>query len=445
MTKKSLISLYLIVFVNFTLMNFASHAIEKLSAHGGPVKGLTISNDKQIIASASFDYSAVLWSLNPSKDLVTLIGHDAAVNTLKFTPDKKILATGGDDNQILLWDVKKSLLLDGEVEPIRLLGHKGKIVDLEFSNDGYTLYSASWDGSIGVWSIKDKKNIKFLKGHKGPVYSIQLNKDEKKIFSSGADGKIIEWNNQTLEYVVPVIENGWGVSVFTIDEDKNFVTYGSTDGIIQVRTIKGSNELLKIAEDRVPILSSFYLPKKNMISYGNAKGRVIILNTLNWSLIRDFSAVNGPVWDNLILESDSSLFVAGLDDFITRWHIFDFPPKILEKPGPARRFHPDKEVSNGERQFARKCSVCHTLKADGKKRAGPSLHKVFGREAGTLSGYVYSEALIKSKIIWNEESISQLFDEGPDKVTPGTKMPIQKMKNKKDRYDLVLFLKEATN
>ena len=262
MTKNSLISLCLIVFVHLSLMNFASYAIDKLSAHGGPVKGLTISDDKQIIASASFDYSAVLWSLNPTKDLVTLIGHDAAVNTLKFTLNKKILATGGDDNQILLWDVEKSLLSDGEIEPIRLLGHKGKIVDLEFSNDGNTLYSASWDGSIGVWNIKDKKNIKFLKGHKGPVYSIQLNKDEKKIFSSGADGKIIEWNNKTLEYVVPVIENGWGVSVFTIDEDKNFITYGSTDGIIQVKTLKENNHLLKIAEDRVPILSSFYLPKK---------------------------------------------------------------------------------------------------------------------------------------------------------------------------------------
>ena len=43
------------------------------------------------------------------------------------------------------------------------------------------------------------------------------------------------------------------------------------------------------------------------------------------------------------------------------------------------------------------------------------------------------------------DSISQLFEEGPDKVTPGTKMPIQKMKNKKDRLDLVLYLKEATN
>ena len=199
------------------------------------------------------------------------------------------------------------------------------------------------------------------------MYSIQLNENEKKIFSSGADGKIIEWNNKTLEYVVPIIENGWGVSVFTVDEKKNFVTYGSTDGVIKIKTLKEDNELLKIAEDRVPILSSFYLPQKNMISFGNAKGRVIILNTLDWSLIRDFSAVNGPVWDNLILETDFSLFVAGLDDFITRWRIFDFPPQILEKPGPARRFHPDKEASNGERQFARKCSVCHTLKADGKK------------------------------------------------------------------------------
>ena len=123
----------------------------------------------------------------------------------------------------------------------------------------------------------------------------------------------------------------------------------------------------------------YYLEKENMISFGNAKGRMIILDTRNWSLVRDFNAVNGPIWDNILFPNDSSLIVAGLDDFLTRWQIFDFPPKFLERPGPARRFNPEKEVSNGEKQFARKCSVCHTLKADGKKRAGPSLHKVFGR------------------------------------------------------------------
>ena len=88
-----------------------------------------------------------------------------------------------------------------------------------------------------------------------------------------------------------------------------------------------------------------------------------------WSLVRDFNAVNGPIWDNILFPEDTSLIVAGLDDFLTRWEIFDFPPEILDRPGPARRFNPLEEVSNGEKQFARKCSVCHTLNSDGKKKS----------------------------------------------------------------------------
>ena len=72
------------------------------------------------------------------------------------------------------------------------------------------------------------------------------------------------------------------------------------------------------------------------------------------------------------------------------------------------------------------------------------MHKVFGRMAGTLEGYKFSQALIDSTIVWNEQTIHQLFTEGPDVVLPGTKMPIQRMKSSKDRVDLIKFLKEAT-
>ena len=78
------------------------------------------------------------------------------------------------------------------------------------------------------------------------------------------------------------------------------------------------------------------------------------------------------------------------------------------------------------------------------RRAGPPLYGVFGRRAGSLLGYPYSKALIESEIIWSEETISRLFKEGPEIVTPGTKMPIQKIKKDKDRLDLIFFLKDAT-
>ena len=439
------IVIYKLIMISFLFTLKSSHSIEQYTAHGGPVKGLAVSKDNKLMASASFDYSVVVWDLNPIKEKITLIGHDAAVNAVEFSPRNDFLVSGGDDNNILLWSLNDISNINEEIQPIRLGNHRGKIADLEFSSDGKFLLSASWDGTVGVWDLKKRQKINSLVGHKGPVYSVKYSKDNKFIYSSGYDGEIKLWKVNNGEYVRPLIKNGWGISKFEVDEERNFIAFGSTDGQIKINKFDQDETILNIKEDRVPILSMYYLEKENMISFGNAKGRMIILDTRNWSLVRDFNAVNGPIWDNILFPNDSSLIVAGLDDFLTRWQIFDFPPKFLERPGPARRFNPVKEVSNGEKQFARKCSVCHTLVENGKKRAGPTLYKIFGRKAGTLEGYKYSKALIESDIIWNEESINRLFDEGPDKVTPGTKMPIQRMKKIQDRQDLVMFLKKATN
>ena len=68
------------------LFAYNVNAIEKLTAHGGPVKGLAISKNNEYMASASFDYSIVVWKLNPIEENNTLIGHEAAVNTVQFSP-----------------------------------------------------------------------------------------------------------------------------------------------------------------------------------------------------------------------------------------------------------------------------------------------------------------------------------------------------------------------
>jgi cytochrome c len=137
-----------------------------------------------------------------------------------------------------------------------------------------------------------------------------------------------------------------------------------------------------------------------------------------------------------------------LDDFATYWRIAPrepFEPIASQFP---RRFQVRTETSNqiaqGEAQFARKCSVCHTLQADGRNRAGPTLHKVFGRKIGTLEGYPYSDALRKLDIVWTPEAISKLFELGPEVFTPGSKMPLQTMSDRTQRDALVAYLQQAT-
>ena len=92
----------------------------------------------------------------------------------------------------------------------------------------------------------------------------------------------------------------------------------------------------------------------------------------------------------------------------------------------------------------RKCSVCHTLERDGANRAGPTLHNIFGRRIGTLPGYPFSSALRTLDIVWSEATVARLFELGPDVLTPGSKMPLQKMTDARQRDALIAFLRIAT-
>jgi cytochrome c len=92
----------------------------------------------------------------------------------------------------------------------------------------------------------------------------------------------------------------------------------------------------------------------------------------------------------------------------------------------------------------RGCVACHTLSPDQGNRAGPSLHGIFGRRIASLPGYNYSEALKHLDIVWTPETLAKLFEIGPARYTPGTKMPEQRIGFPEDRDALVNFLERAT-
>lgn len=409
-----------------------------LVGHGGPVRGLAITPGGERALTASFDYAAMVWDLEarPPQAAQRLLGHDGPVNDAVFMPGGRAL-TGSDDGTLALWDLETGEMLR------RFEGHAAKVVDVAVSPDGKVAASASWDRTVRLWRVADGALIGELKGHTGPVNAVGFSADGKHLYSGSYDGSIRLWRADGRETTAirPVIEYGWGINAMQLLPGGR-IAFGAQNGDVRVIDTDG-NEIKVLAPHDGPVLSLAVSPARDVLATGGADGMIRLWQTDAWAVGETYNNPTGPVW-TLAFKSAGELYYGGLDDFAIYWRA---NPRAPFEPVPSkypRRFQVSGEMSVGERQFARKCSVCHTLTPADGNRAGPTLYGIFGRKAGALPDYPYSKGLKTADIVWNEETIAELFDKGPDHVTPGSKMPLQVITDEEKLEALVAFLRKAT-
>ena len=101
------------------------------------------------------------------------------------------------------------------------------------------------------------------------------------------------------------------------------------------------------------------------------------------------------------------------------------------------------DIANGQTKFGQ-CRACHTPEQGGPNMTGPNLWGVFGRKAGSLDGFNYSDGLKNSGIVWDAAKIDQWIAD-PRAVVPDTRMSFLGLKDPKDRVDVVAYLKTVTS
>ena len=107
-------------------------------------------------------------------------------------------------------------------------------------------------------------------------------------------------------------------------------------------------------------------------------------------------------------------------------------------PATAKDARLQGNPKNGEAVYER-CLACHALAYD---RTGPRHCGLFGRRAGSVKDFEYSEAMKRSKIVWNEETLDR-FLASPLTAVPGTTMGYAGVVDSKERTDLIAYLREA--
>jgi cytochrome c len=403
----------------------------QLRGHGGPVRAVAISPDGKHAVSGSFDTSAIRWSLERNVAEQVMRFHDDAVNAVLWLKDGRIV-TGGADAHIAIWT-------PGRQEPDKVLnGHSGPIVDLAVSPDGKTLASASWDHTVRLWPLAGGE-ARVLKGNEQNVNGVAFSPDGTRVISAGYDTTLRIWPLDGEGMTVRRLPSPLNSVVMAPDGE--IVTAGAT-GKVFFLSPKGEMRG-EVEASQTPIIQLAMSHDGKLVAAAGIRGSVAVIDRKTRKLERTLIGPGLPVWSAAFFPDNKTLLTGGTDRMVRRWDVIKGEPidtVVVGAPDdPLKAYAGDHGA-----QVFRHCVACHTLSLGEGNKAGPSLHGIFGRRIASLPGYHYSAALKHMDIVWTPQTVSKMFEVGPMKYTPGTKMPEQKIGSAEDRKALMEFLAKTT-
>ena len=92
----------------------------------------------------------------------------------------------------------------------------------------------------------------------------------------------------------------------------------------------------------------------------------------------------------------------------------------------------------------KKCAACHSVSKGGANKIGPALWGVLGRQAGSISDYKYSKAMVAHGKAWSFDEMNGFLIKPKDWIK-GTKMSFAGLKNAKERAAVILYMNENSD
>ncbi|WP_094022500.1 c-type cytochrome [Maliponia aquimaris] len=103
------------------------------------------------------------------------------------------------------------------------------------------------------------------------------------------------------------------------------------------------------------------------------------------------------------------------------------------------------DADRGAKIF-QKCSGCHQVGPGAENRAGPHLNSLFGRRAGSIEGFDYSDSMDRAHndgLTWTLRNLDA-YIENPRALVSGTRMSFRGIKDPQDRQDVLAYLRSFT-
>ncbi|NEO70460.1 serine/threonine-protein kinase [Moorena sp. SIO3H5] len=285
------------------------------TAHSSWVNYLVISQDGELLVSASADKTIKIWDINTGEAIHTLEGHKSYVNYLAISPDGQQLFSASADKTIKIWDINT-----GE-KIYTLEGHKSFINHLAVSPDGQRLFSASADKTIKIWDINTGEKISQLKGHESAINFLLISQNEQKLFSASADKTIKIWDINTGQVLRTLEGHTSFVNSLAISPDGQRLFSASADKTIKVWNLDTGEEVNSLTDHSNYVEELAIGANCKKLFSGSADQTIKVWDFANQKLIYTLIGFPNPIEYFAISPDCHTIATSGGKKIIKLWQV----------------------------------------------------------------------------------------------------------------------------
>ncbi|MBW4474916.1 MAG: AAA family ATPase [Stenomitos rutilans HA7619-LM2] len=331
----------------------------RLDGHSNLVQRVRFNPDGQLIGTASYDYTAKLWSLN-GRELRSLTGHSDVVTDIAFTPDSQLIATASQDKTVKIWDRSGKALET-------LTAHTGPVWKVNFSLDGQWLITASEDKTAKLWQRHGNhfQYYRTLTGHTAPVYSAVFSPDDNQVIATASADKTAKiWKLKTDAVVTLTGHTKEVLSIIFSPDGKTLATAGN-DNVALLWNRANEYRTKVVLKDHVNGVTEVGFSPDSEIIATASKDRNIRIWSNNGILIDTFRGHETRI-NSISFNQDGSLLASAANEKTVRiWQVINPSARVIGQFGDTAyrvSFSPD-----GQRIVGASLSTIQMWSSNGKR------------------------------------------------------------------------------
>ncbi|MFJ5549224.1 helix-turn-helix domain-containing protein [Streptomyces sp. NPDC093225] len=317
----------------------------------------------RLLASAGADGGVRLWDPARRRLLGTLTGHRGSVFAVAFSPDGRLLASAGADRTVRLWDARRRTPLAA------LTGHGGAVYALAFSPDGRTLASASADRTVKLWDTARHRQVTTLSGHQDFVNAVAFGPDGRLLATGSDDLTVRLWEPVAAPRPAerpaagpegPERTGGWveraalrghrgAVRSLSFAPDGRRLASSGNDGAVRVWDLATRRTAATLTGHVGAVRAVVFGPGGHSLASGGVDGTVRLWNADRFRLEASLAGHGGAVWGVVFDPVDGRLTSTGTDGTVRLWSLGASSRigAVCALVGAGARAHPGGEACDG--------------------------------------------------------------------------------------------------